>query len=508
MTVRHVKFSLLASFVLALSMLGGIFVSQASASDGQSITDRRVQWPTADEWVRALTLRDHSTQVVVLGTTLLGIAAGVIGSLTLLRKRALMGDALSHATLPGIGLAFMIATAAGGSGKSLPILLLGATVSGVLGLGVVLLIRNFTRLKEDTALGIVLSVFFGAGVAVLGVAQRMGQGHAAGLESFIYGKTASMVTGDAELIAIAALIVVVACLLLFKEFRLLCFDSGYAASQGWRTVWLDMAMMSLVVIVTVVGLQAVGLILIIALLIIPAAAARFWTERLITMMWIAALVGGISGLVGSMASAVLPNLPSGAMIVLVAGAVFMFSMLFGSERGIILRASRRSALNRRVRRQHLLRAIYERVEGDELSPSVEADLPKRTVSFDVLLGMRSWTPAQLRRELRRAVADGLIDYSATNIRLTPEGFALAGRVVRNHRLWELYLITYADIAASHVDRDADMIEHVLGPDMVRDLESLLPVRDSSRTGPAAVASPHLLGPIQQDKSDRSRSLKP
>ena len=143
--------------------------------------------------MRVLSLRDYNTRVVVIGTTLLGLAAGTIGCFTLLRKRALMGDALSHATLPGIGLAFMF-SARGGRHRQIAA---GAArrrgrSAGVLGLAAILGIRNFTRLKEDAALGIVLSVFFGAGVAVLGVVQRWGTGHAAGLETFIYGKTASM----------------------------------------------------------------------------------------------------------------------------------------------------------------------------------------------------------------------------------------------------------------------------------------------------------------------------
>ncbi|MCZ7637823.1 MAG: metal ABC transporter permease [Verrucomicrobia bacterium] len=274
-----------------------------------------------------LRLQDYNTRVVVLGTTLLGLAAGVVGSFTLLRKRALMGDALSHAMLPGIGLAFMISVAAGGTGKSLPVLLTGATLSGLLGLGTVLAVRHFTRLKEDTALGIVLSVYFGAGVAVLGVVQRMGEGHSAGLESFIYGKAASLVAADTAVIAVASALVIGVSALLFKEFRLLCFDAGYAATQGWPVVRLDLVMMSLVVVVTVIGLQAVGLVLIIALLIIPAAAARFWTERLRTLTWIAAGMGAASCAIGAAASALLPNLPSGAMIVLVSTGLFLLSLL-------------------------------------------------------------------------------------------------------------------------------------------------------------------------------------
>ncbi len=274
-------------------------------------------WPTSEQWLRVVLLRDHNTRVVILGATILGLAAGVIGSFTLLRKRALMGDALSHATLPGIGLAFVLGTLAGMTTKSLLFLLLGAAVTGVAGVGVLLFLRRCTRLKEDTALGVVLSVFFGAGIALLGIVQQLGTGSAAGLETFIYGKTASMVPGDVMLIGIACALVLVVCALLFKEFKLLCFDQAYATVQGWPVLGLDIAMMSLVVVVTVVGLQAVGLVLIIAMLIIPAAAARFWFDRMLPMTILAGVLGALSATAGTAMSAVFARLPSGAVIVIV-----------------------------------------------------------------------------------------------------------------------------------------------------------------------------------------------
>jgi manganese/zinc/iron transport system permease protein len=434
------------------------------------------------DWVRVFTFQDYNTRVVALGTTLLGVASGVIGSFTLLRKRALVGDAISHATLPGIALAFIVATVLGYSGKTLPILLGGATISGVCGLALVLLMRRVTRIKEDAALGIVLSVLFGLGVVLLSAAQRMSDGNSAGLESFIYGKTASMIASDAWLILVSAAFVLVGCLLLFKELRLLCFDEGYAASQGWAVLLLDIAMMAMVVVVTVVGLQAVGLVLIIAFLIIPAAGARFWTERLSRMVLFSALAGGLSGLAGALTSAVVPDVPSGATIVIVSAIIFFFSMLFGSSRGVVVRMRRRLAMGRRVRRQHLLRAMIESCEA--LQRPDDQWLPRLD-----LLDLRSWTLTQLKRELRRAEWDKLVERSADGsaVRLTPEGVALARRVVRNHRLWEVFLIRHADIAASHVDRDADAIEHVLGADMVRTLEAnLVPA------GAGELTSPHLL----------------
>jgi manganese/zinc/iron transport system permease protein len=441
-----------------------------------------------DELLRVLLLRDYNTRIVVAGATLLGLAGGVIGSFTLLRKRALLGDALSHATLPGIGIAYLISLWLGGQGKSLPMLLAGATIAGLLGLGVVLVIHHLTRLKEDTALGVVLSVFFGAGVAILGVVQQTSSGSSAGLESFIYGKTASMSGEDARRIALTAGVLLSVCALLFKEFKLLCFDAGYAQAQGWPTLMLDVLLMGLVTAITVVGLQAVGLILVIAMLIIPAAAARFWTERLAMMVVVSGLAGGAGAALGVLASAMLPDLPSGAVIVVTLGVVFGFSMVFGPERGVFVRWRRRSTLNRRIRRQHLLRAMFELLE-DELDP-LSTSVPPRAlcVRRERLVPMRSWTHRQLSRSLGEADDDGLLDVEGGEIRFTAEGLALGRRIVRNHRLWELYLIAHADIAPSHVDRDADAIEHVLGADMVRELEAMLP----GATSASIPASPHAI----------------
>lgn len=459
---------------------------------GTSITDTSIGWPAWKQVIRVVSLRDYNTRVVVLGTTVLGCAAGTIGTFLLLRRRALMGDAVSHATLPGIGIAFVVMTAAGGSGKWLPGLLLGAMISGGLGVGAILAIRNLTRLKEDAALGIVLSVFFGLGVAVLGIIQKMQTGHAAGLESFIYGKTASMLSGDAQLIAWSALAVAVVCGLLFKEFSLLGFDEEYAASLGWSVLLLDAIMMTLVVAVTVIGLQAVGLILVIALLVIPPASARFWTHHLPTMVAVSAGIGALSGLVGAGLSALIPRLPAGAIIVVVAAVLFVISMVFGSARGILMRAVAHVGLTRRVSRQHLLRAMYEACEPR--SPA-RAEGPGQGTSsyrlgFGELLKRRSWSPIQLRRTLASARRGGLVFVDAErNTVLTEAGLAEARQVVRNHRLWELYLITHADIAPGHVDRDADQLEHILGPAMVRKLEGILIAESGQREVPP---SPHEL----------------
>ncbi len=424
--------------------------------------------PNVEELWRVLTLRDYNTRVVVAGTTFLGIASGLVGSFLLLRKRSLLSDAISHATLPGICIAFIALQIITGNGKSLPGLLAGAALTGTLGMATVLAISRYSRLKDDAALGIVLSVFFGAGVCLMTIAGRVEGGNAAGLQSFIYGKTASMLLWDAQLITITAFCAAVVSVVLFKEFTIVCFDTDFANVQGWPAGILDFLMMSLVVVVTVIGLQAVGLILVVAMLIIPPAAARFWTYNLRIMLILAAAIGGISGFIGSALSALMGSLPAGAIIVLVTAAFFGLSMIFGSSRGLVTQWLRHVRLTHRVGRQHVLRAIYEVAE------ELNSDDPRSTVPIAELAGKRSWSARRLRARLRRAAREDLVQFETeTSVSLTERGLVHARRVIRNHRLWEMYLITHADIAPSHVDRDADMIEHVLDAPMIEKLEGLL-----------------------------------
>ena len=439
-----------------------------------------------DQILRTISLRDYNTRLVLTGTTLLGVASGVMGTYMLLRRRSLIGDALGHATFPGIALAFIVMVAIGGEGKSLPGLLVGAAVTGLLGVGAVVFIRHWTRIKEDAALGIVLSVWFGFGVALMGLVQSMPGADAAGLESFIYGKTASMVQSDAILIAATAVAIVVVCALLSKEFAILSFDIDLARTQGWPLIKIDMIMMLLVTVVVVVGLQAVGLILVVALLIIPAVAARFWTQRLRYMIWIAALVGALSGLVGAAFSSLFARLPAGAIIVLTGACIFVLSLVFGTHRGMLVLLVRRRRLNKRIRYQHPLRALWESGEILESQSNHDGD-----IEWSWLLKQRVWSERTLHRLLSSASRKGLVsfDTAAKIVRLTDRGRNEAARVVRNHRLWELYLIHYADIAPSHVDRDADDVEHVIGSELVRELEKA--IRESG-DGMLPPESPHKL----------------
>ncbi len=454
----------------------GVPVSGMLASGG--ITDNSVSFPSWDKIFRALTLRDYNTRIVVIGATLLGAAAGVIGTFAYLRKRAMLGDALSHATLPGIAIAFMVV-----GHKNLGWLLFGAAVSGTLGVLAVIGMRRVSRIREDAAIGIVLSVFFGIGMVLFSIIQQMNTGGESGLQSFIYGKAAAMLHRDAMLIGGTAFAVIACCAVMFKEFRLVCFDQTFASSMGRPVFWIDVLMMGLVVLTTVTGLQAVGLIMIVALLIIPAAAARFWTDSLLLMTVIAGGIGAFSGWMGSVLSALLPRLPTGAIIVISTGVVFAFSMIFSPHRGVLAGVYRRWSLSHRVAHQNLLRALAECEED----LAAEVAIPIADVH-----AKRFWSRRHLDRLIARGSRLGLVSQIGPNtLKLTETGRRESRRILRNHRLWELYLIRYADIAPSHVDRDADEIEHVLAGDVVEELEREL---EQESTIPP---SPH--------KADESRS---
>ena len=299
----------------------------------------------------------YNASLVTVGAGLLGFAAGATGSFLFLRKRALVSDAIAHATLPGVALAFMAMVALGGDGRNLPVLLLGSAASALAGLLLIEWITRRTRLPEDAAIGSVLGVFFGVGIVLLTIIQTMRAGRQAGLESFLLGSTAGMLFQDAVIIALGGSIAVLVTWLMRRPMTLVAFDAGYAAATGYDVRRIDLAMMGLVLAVTVIGLKLVGLILIVALLIIPAVTARFWTERSSRMIWIAGALGGTAGYVGAAISASAPALPTGPIIVLASAGLFAVSLLFAPGRGVLAAVIRHRRFKARVHRRQGLLAL-------------------------------------------------------------------------------------------------------------------------------------------------------
>jgi manganese/zinc/iron transport system permease protein len=276
----------------------------------------------------------YNANTVIAGTAVLGAAAGVVGTFVFLRGRALISDALSHATLPGIVLAFLAGAALGIETRSLPLLLAGATATGLIGVALMHALTRLPRVTEDSAIGAVLGSFFGLGVVLLSYVQNLPLAGQAGLHHFLLGQAAAMARSEAITIAVLAAFALVVVLYFFKEFRLVAFDRDFAAGLGWPVARIDLAMAGLGVAVTVIGLQTVGLVMIVALLVVPPVAARFWSNDVRTVAMLAGIFGAISAYVGAAASYAISDMPTGAAIVLAAGAFAVASLLFAPRRGV------------------------------------------------------------------------------------------------------------------------------------------------------------------------------
>ena len=288
---------------------------------------------------------DYTIRNVALGSAILGVVGGALGSFAVLRRQGLMGDALAHAALPGVCVAFLLFGT-----KTSAVLLSGAALSAWLGALIILAIVRETRIKQDAALGIVLSVFFGAGVVLLTYIAGSGDAGQSGLDRFIFGQAATLVFEDVVTMGILASVALVLVVLFFKEFKLSSFDPAFAASMGFPVGALNVLLTSLIVVAVIVGIQAVGVVLMAAMLITPAAAARQWTDKLSVMIVVSALFGALSGVTGALISATGSNLPTGPLIVLCATAILLISLALGRSSGFLWswlrgRRNRREALH-------------------------------------------------------------------------------------------------------------------------------------------------------------------
>lgn len=423
-----------------------------------------------DSFLSFFSFSDPNVRYVVIGSILLTASSAIVGSFTFLKKKALVGDAVAHAVLPGVCLSFII------TGEKNPfVLIIGAFLTGWLSLIIMDVISRKTKIKEDTAIGLILSVFFGIGIFMLTIIQKSGNAAQTGLDQFLFGKAASLVGDDLIVFAIIAVILVLAVYLLFKEFTLVAFDSDFAVSLGLPVKSIELALTTLTVLAVVVGIQAVGVVLMAAMLITPAAAARFWTEKIKVMISLAAIFGAFSGLSGAYISYIAPSMPTGPWIVIVISSIAFFSFFFAPRKGIIYRARNQSRIKRHINDENILKTLYQL--GEEEKNFFESR------SIDDILLKRKFSRSILTSSLSRLRRQGFLQYQDNKWTFTKAGKDKGQRVVKLHRLWELYLTEYLRIAPDHVHDDADTIEHILTPELEARLEKLLdyPTKDPHKS---------------------------
>lgn len=403
---------------------------------------------------------DPNVRYVAFGAMLLTASSAMVGTFTFLDKKSLLGDAIAHAVLPGICLGFLV------SGTKNPIFLItGAFATGWLSLWCIEQITSRTRIKEDTAIGLVLSVFFGIGILMLTAIQKTGNAAQSGLDQFIFGKAAALVGQDLFVFSIVAATLLIAVILLFKEFALMSFDKDYAKAIGLPVKKLKVVLTGLIVLAVVAGIQAVGVILMAAMLITPAAAARFWTDSIKKMIVLASVFGAFSGLAGAYISWVAPAMPTGPWIVVVVSTIALISFFIAPSRGIVARLLKQRRNRITIHEENVLKALYQLGEPSKVF--------ERTWTAEEIMERRSMEKNTLHRMLKRLVDQGFVERDRGNWRLTIEGIKKSQRTVRIHRLWELYLTTKMNIAPDHVHDDAETMEHLITPELEQELERQL-----------------------------------
>lgn len=364
-------------------------------------------------------LFDYTLRTVALGSATLGAVSGTLGVFAVLRREALLGDAISHAALPGIVLAFMLT----GSKSSL-VLVGGAFAAGWIGMALMRAVTRYTRIPPDAALGIVLSVFFGFGLMLLTFVQRRPDAAQAGLETFLFGQAATLVESDVLVIGVLGFVSLATMSLLWKEFKVLSFDAEFGASVGIPIHRVELILTTVLVLAIVTGLQTVGVVLMAAMVVAPAAAARQWTDRLGAMVWLAALFGGLAGVTGAVLSSITTGVPTGPTIVLSASVIVGLSMAFAPRRGLVWERVRARHRRTSIRRDTVLADLYAlfrqhgEIDHGHPLPVIEAMSEAKEGALNTLLVLES---------------DGLA-------RRLPDGsWALtrAGRVSAEERLAEL-----------------------------------------------------------------------
>ncbi|MDA0766362.1 MAG: metal ABC transporter permease [Verrucomicrobia bacterium] len=404
--------------------------------------------------------------LALIASLALGLASGLLGTFVVLRRESLFGDMLSHAVFPGVVAGFFLSGWLAREGwvenaKNPLVILFCALVAGVLGAMVVTVLGNSTRLKQDARLGVVLSVFFAGGIALFGF------GEPAGVQGVLYGQMAAIDATDLRLMLGAAAIVGVAVFLFRRPLLVVSFDEGYAHNLGYPVTWLTLMFSVLLTMAVVVAMQAVGVVLVSAMLITPAATAHLMTDRFPRMMVFSVLFTILASVGGTLLSGSISDFAAGPVIALCATALFVVAYVFAPRHGLAARFWRDRGQRQRIQRENVLKDIYRVLERE--------GFPAEGVTVGAFEAERRLDREGAERELKMLEHAGALirRNGGERLVLSEEGWRQAARVVRNHRLWELYLTNEAEYQADHVHDDAEIVEHLLGEEAIQRLEAEL-----------------------------------
>lgn len=405
------------------------------------------------DFLEFISFTNPTVQIVVIGTVLIAACSAMVGTYTYLRKRTLVGDAVAHAIFPGICLGFML------SGSKNPLyLLIGAIIVGWIALLLMDRIVEKTKLKTDTVLAYILTFFFGIGSVLMSYIQKSGNASQSGLHDFLFGKAANMVINDVYVFGITSLLLLATVLLFFKQFKLISFNPEFASSIGINVRFFNFLLTTMTVVSVSIGIKAVGVVLMSALLITPATTARLWTHRLNKLMLLAGVFGALSGVLGAYVSFTSSNMPTGPWFVVFLTIFAVLSIFFAPKSGLVSRYKLQISNKRKINQENILKVTYQLNESGLIGLKRE-DYFKR----------RGFVTRNFDKGIARLKRKGLLEELDNKLSLTLEGEVEAKRVVRLHRLWELYLTKRMNFKEDHIHGGAETIEHIITAELEKEL---------------------------------------
>ncbi|AKK04481.1 ABC-type Mn2+/Zn2+ transport system, permease component [Corynebacterium mustelae] len=280
-------------------------------------------------------LSEFSYRRIVIGTVLIGACSGAMGAFLYLRRQSLMSDVIGHSATPGVMGAFLIVglTAAGFDARSMPVIVVGALVTGLLSVVLANRVAETTRIGIDATMAVMLSLFLGGGLLLLQIIQRSRIKGKGGIEELMFGNAATLTNLDVTTIAVVTAVVFVILALMWRPFNLLTFDPTLAQVSGVRTQRISPVLFGIIVLAIVIGVKAVGLILMIAFAVFPPAAARQFSRTVGQMALLSGVFGACAAVIGTYISVAVGKVPTGPVIVIVLSIIVAISMVITPSRG-------------------------------------------------------------------------------------------------------------------------------------------------------------------------------
>lgn len=410
-----------------------------------------------NDFIYFFSFQDANITNVVIGTLLLGFTCGIVGVLVVLSKKALIVDAVSHSVLPGICVGFMMA------GVKNPLyLILGGMSAGAISVFLVDWFSKKSRIKKDAAIAITLSVMFSFGVILLSIIQHSGNANQSGLSDFLFGNAATILASDLTIFGVMCITVLLVIPIFFNHFKIALFDAGFAKTIGLNEKLIQSLISGLIVISTAIGIQTVGIILMSALIITPASSAFFWTNNFKKSIVISGVFAAISSVLGVFVSYLSPDMPTGPWIIVILSSIAIFSALF-SKKGLLTKNLRGRRNKQKILSDNILKFLYK-----------QATLKgSKSLSAQQISELKNIPLQQVKKGLTKLRASAFIVKGGEKWSLTEKGFSDAKRIIRIHRLWEVYMQQYMHIQTDHLHESAESIEHIITPKIEAELQRIM-----------------------------------